>query len=73
MMISSMKELVERPLHDVMKHAITLEESERRLTEMIRNYYHPAYAGTLEAIDDIKNGRVYHASSTEDLFKQILG
>ena len=28
---------------------------------------------TLEAIDDIKNGRVYHAGSTEDLFEQILG
>ena len=30
-------------------------------------------AETLEAIEDVKNGRVYHASGTEDLFKQILG
>ena len=35
--------IVERPLQEVMEHAITLEESERRLTEMIHNYYHPAY------------------------------
>ena len=32
--------IVERPLQEVMEHAITLEESERRLTEMIHNYYH---------------------------------
>ena len=30
-------------------------------------------AETLEAVDDVKNGRVYHAANTEDLFKQILG
>ena len=28
---------------------------------------------TLEAIEDIKNGKVYHAKNTEDLFQQILG
>lgn len=32
--------IVERPLQEVMEHAITIEESERRLTEMIHNYYH---------------------------------
>ncbi len=46
--------IVERPLQDVMEHAITLEESERRLTEMIHNYESAAKqaysiaAGTLE-------------------------
>ncbi len=30
-------------------------------------------AETLEAVNDVKNGRVYHAANTEDLFKQILG
>ncbi len=30
-------------------------------------------AGYQEAMDDIHEGRVYHASSTEDMFKQILG
>ena len=26
-----------------------------------------------EAMDDVKNGRVYHANSVDDMFKQILG
>ena len=25
-----------------------------------------------EAMDDVKNGRVYHASSVDDMFNQIL-
>ena len=28
---------------------------------------------TLEAVQDIKAGKVYHATSTDDLFQQILG
>lgn len=30
-------------------------------------------AGYREAMDDVKAGRVYKATSTEDMFKQILG
>ncbi len=30
-------------------------------------------AGYQEAMDDIRDGKVYHASSAEDMFKQILG
>ena len=30
-------------------------------------------AGYCEAMDDIKHGRVYHADSVDDMFKQILG
>lgn len=30
-------------------------------------------AGYKEAMNDIKNGRVYHAESVDDMFKQILG
>ena len=26
-----------------------------------------------EAMDDVKHGRVYHADSVDDMFKQILG
>lgn len=26
-----------------------------------------------EALDDVEHGRVYHADSVEDMFKQILG
>ena len=26
-----------------------------------------------EAMDDVKSGRVYHASSVDDMFNQILG
>ena len=26
-----------------------------------------------EALDDVRNGRVYHAESVDDMFKQILG
>lgn len=29
--------------------------------------------GIEEAYDDIKAGRIYHADSTDDLFKQVLG
>ena len=28
--------------------------------------------GYREALDDIKNGRVYHADSVDDMFRQIL-
>ncbi len=30
-------------------------------------------AGYREAMEDVKEGRVYKAASTDDLFKQILG
>ncbi len=30
-------------------------------------------AGYQEAMDDIRDGKVYHASSAEDMFRQILG
>ena len=30
-------------------------------------------AGYKEAMDDLKHGRVYHAESVDDMFKQILG
>lgn len=29
--------------------------------------------GFQEAMDDVKHGRVYHAESVDDMFKQILG
>ena len=29
--------------------------------------------GFQEALDDVKHGRVYHADSVDDMFKQILG
>ena len=35
--------------------------------------YNPADDETLEAVQDIKAGKVYHATSTDDLFQQILG
>ncbi len=30
-------------------------------------------AGYKEAMEDVKHGRVYHADSVDDMFKQILG
>ena len=30
-------------------------------------------AGNKEAMEDVKHGRVYHAESVDDMFKQILG
>ena len=30
-------------------------------------------AGYREAMDDVKHGRIYHAESVDDMFKQILG
>lgn len=30
-------------------------------------------AGYKAAMDDVRNGRVYHASSVDDMFEQILG
>ena len=29
-------------------------------------------AETLEAVNDVKNGRVYHAANTEDLFTNLI-
>lgn len=29
--------------------------------------------GLDEALEDVKSGRVYHAESVDDMFKQILG
>ena len=29
--------------------------------------------GFQEALDDVKHGRVYHAESVDDMFRQILG
>ena len=29
--------------------------------------------GIDEALDDVQNGRVYHAESVDDMYKQILG
>ena len=29
--------------------------------------------GFREAMDDVKKGRIYHADSVDDMFKQILG
>ena len=29
--------------------------------------------GFQEALDDVKHGRVYHADSVDDMFRQILG
>lgn len=33
----------------------------------------PKKSGLDAALDDVKEGRVYKAKSTDDLFKQILG
>ena len=33
----------------------------------------PKKSGLDAALDDVKEGRVYKAESTDDLFKQILG
>ena len=33
----------------------------------------PQRAGIDEALDDVRNGRVYHADSVDAMFKQILG
>ena len=33
----------------------------------------PIPTAMAEALDDIRNGRVYHAESVEDMFNQILG
>ena len=30
-------------------------------------------SGFREAMDDVEHGRVYHADSVDDMFKQILG
>ena len=30
-------------------------------------------AGFREAMDDVKHGRIHHAESVDDMFKQILG
>ncbi len=38
-----------------------------------KEYDVPKTAGYREAMDDVKHGRVYHAESVDDMFRQILG
>ena len=38
-----------------------------------REYDVTKTAGFREAMDDVEHGRVYHADSVNDMFKQILG
>ncbi len=40
------------------------------ITERLKQ---PRRAGIDEALDDVRNGRVYHADSVDAMFKQILG
>jgi len=48
--------------------SVKVQKSDKR-----KEYDITKTAGYREAMDDVKNGRVYHADSVDDMFKQILG
>lgn len=69
----------------VKKAASKREQSQARLSTAEREQARPGVKqkqkefditktkGFQEALDDVKHGRVYHAESVDDMFKQILG
>ena len=49
---------------------VVLQVPDESLVSKVKNACTAHYK---EAMDDVKNGRVYHANSVDDMFKQILG
>ena len=45
---------------------VKVQKTSQRVDDITKTAHYKA------AMDDVKNGRVYHASSVDDMFKQIL-
>ena len=50
---------------------VVLQVPDESLVSKVKNACKTAHYK--EAMDDVKNGRVYHANSVDDMFNQILG
>ena len=46
--------------------SVKVQKTSQRVDDITKTAHYKA------AMDDVKNGRVYHASSVDDMFKQIL-
>ena len=55
------------------KMLVGVESVKVHKTTKTKDYDITKTAGYREAMDDVKNGRVYHADSVDNMFKQILG
>ncbi|MCK8621570.1 response regulator [Prevotella sp. E13-27] len=60
-------------LNDIKKAISMLKGVTAVKKQKVKEYDITKTAGYREAMDDVKNGRVYHAESVDDMFKQILG
>ena len=47
--------------------SIKVQESTPKVDDITKTTHYKA------AMDDVKNGRIYHANSVDDMFNQILG
>ena len=61
------------PADALVQSVIGLIQQVKKIRVVSRSDEYVPNAETLEAIKDVKEGRVYHAKNTEDLFQQILG
>ena len=51
--------------------SVRVQKSTPKVDDITKTAHYNAHYK--EAMDDVKNGRVYHANSVDDMFKQILG
>ena len=61
------------PADALVQSVLGLIQQVKKIHIVSRSDEYVPNAETLEAIQDVKEGRVYHAKNTEDLFQQILG
>jgi hypothetical protein len=73
--LNSMQELIKtKPNSDITEEEFAHKQATaREKAPKAAEYDITKTAGYREAMDDVKNGRVYHADSVDDMFKQILG
>ena len=61
------------PADELVQSVLGLIQQVKKIRVVSRSDEYVPNAETLKAIQDVKEGRVYHAKNTEDLFQQILG
>lgn len=59
------------PADALVQSVIGLIQQVKKIRVVSQSDEYVPNAETLEAIKDVKEGRVYHAKNTEDLFQQI--
>lgn len=60
-------------VHHLMLMGVASVKVQKAATTKPREYDVTKTASFREAMEDVKHGRVYHAESVDDMFKQILG